>query len=149
MSATVTTTAPTVIADVSAASTVSSSRVLQFGAIVTQLALLLAVFWLFRLEEPAFLVLSATVFAGFMVSYWLPLTWKEPFFVALCIGGALLIAEPLVVLVVIALLASVFAVVQNVAGLAIASRLRSLANSRSPGCRLLCGRRSAPCSCSA
>jgi hypothetical protein len=110
LSGTVTTTTPTVIADVPAASSVLSGRVLQFGAIVTQLALLLVVFWLFRLEEPAFLVLSATVFAGFTVSYWLPLTWKEPFFVALCIGGALLIAEPVVVFVVIALLASVFAI---------------------------------------
>jgi hypothetical protein len=79
-------------------------------AIAAQLALLLVVFWLFRLEEPAFLVLSATVFAGFLISYWLPVQWKERFFVALCIGGAFLIAEPAVVVVILGLLLCVFGI---------------------------------------
>src|SRR3990170_2036519 len=82
---------------------------LRFSAIAAQLSLLLVVFWLFRLEEPAFLVLSATMFGGFLISYWLPLAKKEPFFVALCIGGAFLLAEPLVVAGVLAVLFTIYA----------------------------------------
>jgi len=107
---TATAAAAPVLSDVAVASTGWSARAVRFAAIVAQLALLLAVFWLFRLEEPAFLVLSATVFGGFAVSYWLPLAWKEPFFVALCIGGAFLLSEPAVVLAVVSLLTLVFIV---------------------------------------
>jgi hypothetical protein len=121
-----TTTAPAIPAvDVTPSET--SGRFLQFVAIVVQLALLFAVFWLFRLEEPAFLVLSATVFGGFLVSYWLPLEWKEPFFVALCIGGAFLIAEPIVVLIVLALFLVVFGIARmNASGRTRVSLLAAL-----------------------
>ena len=63
-------------------------RTTRFLAISAQLALLLLVFRLYRVEEPAFFVLAVIAFGGFAVSYWLPRSWKEPFFVALSIGGA-------------------------------------------------------------
>ena len=96
-----------------------SIRLTRFLSISAQLALLLVVFWLFKLEEPAFLVLSATVFGGFLVSYWLPLPWKEPFFVALGTAGAFLLADPPVVAAVLAVLFLVFGLVRMKASYAV------------------------------
>ena len=78
-----------------------SERLPRFLAIGAQLALLLAVFRLYRVEEPAFFVLAVVMFAGFAVSYWLPVAWKEPFFAALSVAGAFFVTEPVVVAAVV------------------------------------------------
>lgn len=65
-----------------------------YVALLAQLALLGFVFYRYQLEEPAFLVLGGLVFAGFAVHYWLPFAWKEPFWLALSLGGAFVIMQP-------------------------------------------------------
>lgn len=66
-----------------------------FCAIVAQLGLLLLVFRLYRIEEPAFLVLMCVGVGGFAVHYWLPFRFKEWFWIALSVGGAFVFLEPL------------------------------------------------------
>jgi alginate O-acetyltransferase complex protein AlgI len=63
----------------------------KYGAILAQLAIILFVFRELRLEERAFLRLAALVFGGFAIHYWLPFRWKEPFSIALSLGGAVVL----------------------------------------------------------
>lgn len=67
---------------------------LRYAALAVQLGLLLVVFKVFNLEEPAFLLLAAATFCGFLVHYWLPFRLKEPFWLALSMSGAYLLLEP-------------------------------------------------------
>src|SRR5208282_990509 len=48
-----------------------------FLALAAQLAGLLLVFHLYHLEKPKFVLMSAAVFAAFLVHYWLPFRFKE------------------------------------------------------------------------
>ncbi|MBI4516691.1 MAG: hypothetical protein HY699_12840 [Deltaproteobacteria bacterium] len=75
---------------------------LRFTALMAQLGALLLVFKTFRVEEPAFLVLAATAFGGFAVHYWLPFRFKEPFWILLSLGGAFVLLEHRVALLLLA-----------------------------------------------
>ena len=56
--------------------------------------LLLAVFKVYGLEQPAFFSLSSLMFGGFAVSYWLPFRFKQIFLVTLSLGGAFALLGP-------------------------------------------------------
>ena len=66
----------------------ASCSVIGFTAIVLQLAALMVVFRLFRLEDRRFATMAALCFSGFAVHYWLPFRYKEWFWIALSLGGA-------------------------------------------------------------
>jgi hypothetical protein len=60
------------------------------------LALLLVLFKMYNLEQPAFFLLACLVFSGFAVSYWLPFQFKETFLILLSLAGAYVLLSPLV-----------------------------------------------------
>jgi hypothetical protein len=66
----------------------------RFAGLMAQLALLLVVFAVFRVDEGGFLRMSALAFAGFAVHYWLPFAWKEYWWIALSAAGAMLLIGP-------------------------------------------------------
>src|SRR6476660_6224186 len=68
----------------------------RFAVLAIQLSLLLLVFDLYGLESRRFLTLSALIVGGFVVSYWLPFRFKEPFLIALSVGGSFLLLDPVV-----------------------------------------------------
>lgn len=63
----------------------------------------------YHIEEPAFILLAAATFGGFAVHYWLPTSWKQPFFALLSAGGAFLLVEPLVATLVLATVGLIYA----------------------------------------
>jgi D-alanyl-lipoteichoic acid acyltransferase DltB (MBOAT superfamily) len=73
----------------------ATQDVWRFGLILAQLTALLFVFREFRLEERAFLRLAALMFFGFAVQYWLPFAFRRPFVLALSLGSAYVLLEPL------------------------------------------------------
>lgn len=76
-------------------------RIDRFVPLTAQLGLVLFVFRIYRLEEPAFFVLSSIAFAGFAVHYWLPFRFKEPFWILLSLASAYVLLEPLTASVLI------------------------------------------------
>ena len=66
----------------------------RFIGLSAQLGVILAVFYLFDVEDPAFLLLSLLVTAAFAIHYWLPFAWKEPFWIAWSLGGAYAMTDP-------------------------------------------------------
>lgn len=69
-------------------------RLVGFLALSAQLAGLLLVFHLYHLEKPKFVIMSAGVFGAFLVHYWLPLRFKEAFWVLVSLVGAFWLLEP-------------------------------------------------------
>jgi hypothetical protein len=74
----------------------SKPDVRSFALLVAPLALLLILFWTYRLEQTEFLKLACIVFGGFAVSYWLPFRFKQLFFILLSLAGAVVLLGPLV-----------------------------------------------------
>jgi len=74
----------------------AKTDVRRFAMLVIPLALLLATFKMYNLEQPTFFSLACIVFGGFFVSYWLPFRYKEPFLILLSLGGAYVLLSPLV-----------------------------------------------------
>lgn len=67
----------------------------RFFALAGQLALLLLVFNIYHtMDRPPFVNMSALAFGGFLVHYWLPFRFKEPFWVAVSILGGFFLAKP-------------------------------------------------------
>lgn len=62
-----------------------------FLGLGAQLAALLAVFALYRVDEGGFLRLTALAFGAFAIHYWLPFAWKEYWWIGVSVGGALLL----------------------------------------------------------
>jgi hypothetical protein len=58
----------------------------QFAFISAQLVLLVWIIRAFQVEERAFLNLMGIATGGFLVHYWLPLRYKEPFWILLSLG---------------------------------------------------------------
>jgi alginate O-acetyltransferase complex protein AlgI len=85
----------------------------RFSIIIVQLALILLVFRELRLEERAFLRLAALAFAGFAVHYWLPFRWKEPFWLALSVGGAFVLMNPVPAALVLGLGLVIFGIMAS------------------------------------
>lgn len=67
----------------------------QFAILAVQLALLMLVFRVYHVEDPAFMLLAGVAFGGFAVHYWLPFHLKETFWLGLSLGGAYVLLEPL------------------------------------------------------
>lgn len=68
----------------------------RFLALAAQLVLLLLVFSIYHtMETPRFLHMSGLAFGAFLVHYWLPFRFKEPFWVAISIAGGILLVKPL------------------------------------------------------
>jgi D-alanyl-lipoteichoic acid acyltransferase DltB (MBOAT superfamily) len=63
----------------------------QFAFISAQLVLLVWIIRAFQVEERAFLNLMGIATGGFLVHYWLPLRYKEPFWILLSLGGAVML----------------------------------------------------------
>jgi hypothetical protein len=85
----------------------------RFAVLSVQLSLLLLVFDLYRLESRTFLTLSLLIVGGFVVSYWLPFRFKEPFFIALSVGGAFLLLDPVVASLLIGAGGILFAIIRS------------------------------------
>lgn len=66
----------------------------KFLLLLAQLGLLLAVFYLYDVEDQVFGILSALIVAGFAIHYWLPFGMKEHFFIAWSLIGAFTILSP-------------------------------------------------------
>jgi hypothetical protein len=75
---------------------------LKFLALAGQLAVLLAVFVVFRVDEGGFLRMAAATSAAFLVHYWLPFRWKEPWWILASAGGAALLLGPVVAALIFA-----------------------------------------------
>ena len=67
---------------------------LRFCAIAAQLGLLLALYRLYHLEDPAFQKMAMIVCGAFLVHYWLPFRFKEAFLAAVSVGGAFVLLRP-------------------------------------------------------
>jgi alginate O-acetyltransferase complex protein AlgI len=91
----------------------SKTDLRRFAMLVIPLALLLVVFRVYRLEQPAFFNLACLAFGGFVVSYWLPLRFKETFFILLSLAGAYVLVSPLVASLLIATGLALFGIVQS------------------------------------
>lgn len=91
----------------------SKTDLRRFAMLVIPLALLLVVFRVYRLEQPAFFKLACLVFGGFVVSYWLPLRFKETFFILLSLAGAYVLVSPVVASLLIATGLALFGVVRS------------------------------------
>jgi hypothetical protein len=85
----------------------------RFAVLAVQLGLLLLVFDLYGLESRRFLTLSSLIVGGFIVSYWLPFRFKEPFYIALSLGGAFLLLDPAVAGLLIGAGGILFAIVRS------------------------------------
>ncbi len=85
----------------------------RFGALALQLALLLAVFVVYRVDEGGFLRVAAISFGAFAVHYWLPFRWKEPWWIAASLAGAVVLVGPAVAGLVVALGLVVYGVVAS------------------------------------
>jgi D-alanyl-lipoteichoic acid acyltransferase DltB (MBOAT superfamily) len=81
---------------------------------------LLAVFVVFRVDEGGFLRMAAATAAAFVVHYWLPFRWKEPWWIVASLGGAALLLGP----VVAALIAGIGLSIFGILALPIAFRYR-------------------------
>jgi alginate O-acetyltransferase complex protein AlgI len=95
----------------------------RFLMLAIPLALLLVLFKIYKLEQPAFFLLACVVFGGFAVSYWLPFRFKETFLILLSLAGAYVLLSPLVATLLIAVGFGLFGIVR----LGIAFRWRLLA----------------------
>jgi hypothetical protein len=85
----------------------------RFAMLAVPLALLLVVFKVYRLEEPAFFSLACIVFGGFAVAYWLPFRFKEAFLIGLSLAGAFVLLSPVVASLLIAVGLVAFAIVRS------------------------------------
>ena len=74
----------------------ASTDLRRYAGLMAQLALLLAVFALYRVEEGGFLRLAALSFGAFAVHYWLPFAWKDLWWIAVSGVGAALLLGPTV-----------------------------------------------------
>jgi hypothetical protein len=95
----------------------------RFLMLAIPLALLLVLFKVYNLEEPAFFLLACLVFSGFAISYWLPFRFKETFLILLSLAGAYVLLSPLVASLLIAIGFGLFGIVR----IGIAFRWRLLA----------------------
>jgi hypothetical protein len=71
----------------------------KYAVLLVELALVLAVLHLYRLRDvigASFQTAAVLGAGGFAVHYWLPLRWKEWFWIALSIAGAFVVLEPAV-----------------------------------------------------
>jgi D-alanyl-lipoteichoic acid acyltransferase DltB (MBOAT superfamily) len=68
---------------------------LRFALLLGQLGVILAALLYLDVEEAAFEPLALFMVAGFAVHYWLPFTWKEPFYIAYSVAGAFLMLQPM------------------------------------------------------
>jgi hypothetical protein len=91
----------------------SKPDVRRFAILGVQLALLLVVFKVYKLEEAAFFSLACLVFAAFAVSFWLPFRFKETFLIVLSLAGACVLLSPLVAGLLAAAGLAMFAVVRG------------------------------------
>ena len=91
----------------------AATDVVQFLRLTVQLVLLLAVIRVFRMETRNFQILVAIAFSGFAVHYWLPVRWKEAFWILLSVGAAffLLLPETAILLILAGLI--FFAIVRS------------------------------------
>src|SRR5688572_18330646 len=72
----------------------AQTDVARFCGFMAQLGLLLAVFYLYDLEEQVFGILSLLIVGGFAVHYWLPFQWKETFYIGWSLLGAFVLLPP-------------------------------------------------------
>lgn len=68
--------------------------VVRFVWLMAQLGLLLGVFKLYDIEEPAFGLLSLLMVGGFAIHYWLPFAWKSPFLIGWSLASAFVMLSP-------------------------------------------------------
>jgi len=83
----------------------------RFVVLMMQLGLLLGVFALYDLEDPAFGVLSLLVTGGFAIHYWLPFEWKERFYIGWSLAGAFVLLSPVVAALTIVIGLMLFGIV--------------------------------------
>lgn len=91
----------------------SKPDVRHFAMLALPLALLLAIFRVYSLEQPVFLSLASLVFGGFAVSYWLPFRFKRDFLMLLSLAGAYVLLDPVVASLLIAAGLALFAIVRS------------------------------------
>lgn len=84
------------MAEASTATTLArdSRDIRKFLVLSCQLAGVFLIFKVYRIEMPAFLLLSAICFAGFGIHYWLAFRFKKPFFVVLSMAAGFAVLEP-------------------------------------------------------
>jgi len=88
----------------------AETDVLRFAGLLAQLGLLLAVFHVYDVEQPAFALLALLMAGGFAIHYWLPFAWKQPFYLAWSIGGAFVMLAPATALLLLAAGATLFGI---------------------------------------
>src|SRR3954471_15014310 len=74
--------------------TLPLSTGVQFAAILSQLVLLAIVIKRYNLESPAFFRITLLAVGGFAVHYFLPLTYRMSFFLALSLAGIVMVMGP-------------------------------------------------------
>jgi hypothetical protein len=91
----------------------SKTNALRFLLLALPLALLLAVFKIYKLEQPDFFLMACLAFGGFAVSYWLPFRFKEYFLILLSLGSAFVLLGPLVAAMLIGSGIVLFAIIRS------------------------------------
>ena len=87
--------------------------VARFTSLMAQLGLVLAVFYFYRIEEPAFGILSVLVVAGFAIHYWLPFDWKQPFYITWSVAGAFVMLQPTTAVLLVGMGLALFGIVRS------------------------------------
>ena len=85
----------------------------RFAMLVVALAFLLLTFKVYNLEQPAFFRFACIVVGGFVISYWLPFRYKEPFLILLSLVGAYVLLGPAVASLLIAAGLLLFGIVRS------------------------------------
>lgn len=101
------------VPSVDSASGHSTPDLKRFAVVTAELALLLFAFYQYSLESQRFFRLGCLMFGGFAVSYWLPLRFKEYFFIALSLVGAYFLLDPVVATLLIASGGALFAIIRS------------------------------------
>ena len=68
----------------------------RLAPLVTQLGLLLFVFWGFNVDDPGFLRLGICATVGFVIHYFVPFHYKKQAFILISLVGAVFVLTPLV-----------------------------------------------------
>lgn len=84
-----------------------------FSALLAQLGLIIVVSMLFRIESSTFSIMLWLITAGFAIHYWLPLKYKEHFFVGVSLAGAYVLLDYVTATLVIALGGLIFCIVRS------------------------------------
>lgn len=83
----------------------------EFLVIFGQLAVVLGIAWLFRIEvDRGFVSLAPIILGGFAIHAWLPLRYRLPFFVMMTVFGAVVLLGPVLGMILVGIVLGIFGI---------------------------------------